>query len=123
MRDPLDGEEKVSLIKTFLEEKKAEDLLILDLSRLSSVTDCLVLASGHSDRHVQAVSEHLAQEMKQRGFLPLGTEGLGEGRWALLDYGDVIVHVFYCDLRRHYDLEGVWRDAPVIFDGRALSSD
>ncbi len=89
--------------------------MILDLKGLSSVTDILVIASGHSDRHVQAVSEHLAQEMKKRGFLPLGSEGLQDGRWALIDYGDIIVHVFYDDIRRYYDLEGVWRDAPVIF--------
>jgi ribosome-associated protein len=105
-----------------LEEKKAEDLVILDLQRISSVTDYLVVAGGHSDRHVQAVSEHLAQEMKKQGFRPLGCEGLQEGRWALLDYGDVIVHIFYHELREYYDLEGVWSDAPVIFDGRGRAT-
>ena len=109
---------KLSLIKSLLEDKKAEDLVMLDLRGLSSVTDTLVVASGHSDRHVQAVSESLAQEMKNRGYMPLGIEGLKGGRWALLDYGDVIVHIFYQEIRLHYDLEGVWRDAPIILDQR-----
>ena len=109
---------KLSLIKSLLEEKKAEALVILDLRGISSVTDTLVVASGHSDRHVQAVSEFLAQEMKKQGYQPLGVEGLKDGRWALLDYGDVIVHVFYQEIRLHYDLEGVWSDAPVILDER-----
>ncbi|MCD6532738.1 MAG: ribosome silencing factor [Deltaproteobacteria bacterium] len=114
----LQDDNKLSLIKDLLEDKKAEDLVMLDLRGLSSVTDTLVVASGHSDRHVQAVSESLAQEMKKRGYMPLGIEGLKGGRWALLDYGDVIVHIFYQEIRLHYDLEGVWRDAPVILDQR-----
>ncbi|MCD6293224.1 MAG: ribosome silencing factor [Deltaproteobacteria bacterium] len=114
----LQDETKLSLIKSLLEDKKAEDLVMLDLRGLSSVTDTLVVASGHSDRHVQAVSESLAQEMKNRGYMPLGLEGLKDGRWALLDYGDVVVHIFYHEIRLHYDLEGVWRDAPIILDQR-----
>ncbi|MEA1921105.1 MAG: ribosome silencing factor [Pseudomonadota bacterium] len=114
----LQDDTKLSLIKSLLEDKKAENLLMLDLRGLSSVTDTLVIASGHSDRHVQAVSESLAQEMKDRGYIPLGIEGLKGGRWALLDYGDVIVHIFYQEIRLTYDLEGVWRDAPIILDQR-----
>jgi ribosome-associated protein len=112
------NEKKIFLIKDLLEEKKAEDIVILDLKGRSSVTDTMIVASGHSDRHVQAVSEFLLQEMKQHGFFPLGCEGLQGGRWALLDYGEIVVHVFYHDIRLHYDLEGIWRDAPVIYDGR-----
>ncbi|RLB70200.1 MAG: ribosome silencing factor [Deltaproteobacteria bacterium] len=114
----LQDNKKLSLIKGFLEDKKAEELVFLDLRGLSSVTDTLVVASGHSDRHVQAVSEFLAQEMKHQGYRPLGSEGLKDGRWGLIDYGDVIVHIFYHEIRTHYDLEGVWRDAPVILDER-----
>ena len=116
------SQEKIYLIKDILEEKKAEDIVILDLKGLSSVTDTMIVASGNSDRHVQAVSEFLSQEMKKHGFFPLGSEGLQGGRWALLDYGEIVVHVFYNDIRLHYDLEGVWRDAPVIFDGRQQDS-
>jgi ribosome-associated protein len=115
-------EKKIFLIKDLLEDKKAENIVILDLREISSVTDTMVVASGHSDRHVQAVSESLLQEMKKQGFYPLGCEGLQGGRWALLDYGEIVVHVFYEEVRQHYDLEGVWRDAPVIFDGRGTEN-
>lgn len=114
---------KIFLIKELLEDKKAENIVILDLREISSVTDTMIVASGHSDRHVQAVSEFLSQEMKKHGFFPLGSEGLQGGRWALLDYGEIVVHVFYDEVRLHYDLEGVWRDAPIIFDGRKRDSD
>ncbi len=115
-------EKKIFLIKDLLEDKKAENIVILDLREISSVTDTMVVASGHSDRHVQAVGESLLQEMKKHGFYPLGSEGLQGGRWALLDYGEIVVHVFYDEVRQHYDLEGVWRDAPVIFDGRGTEN-
>jgi ribosome-associated protein len=114
----LEDRKKIFLVKDLLEEKKAEDIVILDLRGLSSVTDTMIVASGHSDRHVQAVSEFLAQEMKKHGYIPLGSEGLQSGRWALIDYGEIVVHVFYDEIRLHYDLEGVWRDAPVIYDER-----
>ncbi len=113
---------KIFLIKDLLEDKKAENIVILDLRELSSVTDTMIVASGHSDRHVQAVSESLLQEMKKHGFFPLGSEGLQGGRWALLDYGEIVVHVFYDEVRLHYDLEGVWRDAPVIFASQESES-
>ncbi len=116
-------EKKIFLIKDILEDKKAENIVILDLREISSVTDTMIVASGNSDRHVQAVSEFLLQEMKKHGFYPLGSEGLQAGRWALLDYGEIVVHVFYDEVRLHYDLEGVWRDAPLIFDGRVTESD
>lgn len=115
-------EKKIFLIKDILADKKAEEIVILDLREISSVTDTMVVASGNSDRHVQAVSEFLLQEMKKHGFYPLGSEGLQGGRWALLDYGEIVVHVFYGEVRLHYDLEGVWRDAQLIFDGRAPES-
>ena len=110
--------QKIFLVKDLLEEKKAEDIVIFDLRGLSSVTDTMIVASGHSDRHVQAVSEFLVQEMKKHSYIPLGSEGLQSGRWALIDYGEIVVHVFYDEIRTHYDLEGVWRDAPVIYDER-----
>ncbi len=119
-KKPLAAEDrkKIFLIKDLLEEKKAEEIVILDLRGLSSVTDTMIVASGNSDRHVQSVSEFLSQEMKKHDYISLGSDGLQSGRWALLDYGDVVVHVFYDEIRRHYDLEGVWRDAPVIYDQR-----
>ncbi len=105
---------KVDIVCQALGDKKGEDPVVIDLRGLSSVTDILVICSGSSDRHVQAVSENIQLEMKKQGNLPLGVEGAAGGSWTLLDYGDVIVHVFYEPIRRFYDLEGVWSDAPRL---------
>lgn len=93
-------------------DKKAFNVRILDVRRISSLTDFLVLASGSSDRQVQAAAESVHLGLKQQhGLRPLGIEGLNEGRWALIDYGDVMVHVFQEPVRLFYDLDGLWRDA------------
>jgi len=85
---------------------------VLDVRRVSSVADFIVLASGTSDRQVQAAAEAVHLGLKhQHGVRPLGIEGMNEGRWVLIDYGDVIVHVFQEPVRQFYDLDGLWRDA------------
>jgi len=96
-------------------DKKALDLCILHISELSSLTDYLVIATGTSDRHVQAIAEAVRIELKQQhDTVPLAIEGVNEGRWALIDYGDVMVHIFQEDVRTFYDLEGLWIEAPEI---------
>jgi ribosome-associated protein len=95
-------------------EKKAENVLILDLQGRSAITDYFVVCSGLSDRQVKAIAEHIADECRDSGQRPLTKEGLGEGRWSLLDFGPVIVHVFQDSLRDHYNLEGLWADAPRV---------
>jgi ribosome-associated protein len=96
-------------------DKKAFNVRILDVRRISSLTDFLVLASGSSDRQVQAAADSVHLGLKhQHGLRPLGIEGLNEGRWALIDYGDVMVHVFQEPVRQFYDLDGLWRDAPEV---------
>jgi ribosome-associated protein len=88
---------------------------ILDVRKLSSLTDYLVLASGSSDRQVQAAADAVHQALKkQYDTLPLGVEGMQEGRWVLIDYGDVMVHVFHEPVRQFYDLDGLWSDAPEV---------
>jgi len=96
-------------------EKKAYHLRILDVHRISSLTDFLVLATGGSDRQVQAAAEAVQVGLKQQhGVRPLGIEGMNEGRWVLIDYGDVMVHVFQEPVRQFYDLDGLWRDAVEV---------
>ncbi|MCK9297272.1 MAG: ribosome silencing factor [Desulfobulbaceae bacterium] len=95
-------------------DKKAEDLLILDVHEISSFTDYFVIMSGRSTRHVQGLAEVIDGEMRLKKLKEGSTEGLQEGHWVLLDYGDVVVHVFYTDERQFYDLEGLWHDAPRI---------
>ena len=96
-------------------EKKAYHLRILDVRRVSSLTDFLVLATGSSDRQVQAAAEAVRVGLKQQHDVrPLGVEGMNEGRWVLIDYGDVMVHVFQEPVRQFYDLDGLWRDAVEV---------
>lgn len=95
-------------------EKKAENVVILDLENRSSVADYFVICSGFSDRQVAAVAEHVFRQMQQLGVKALHKEGLAEGRWALLDFGSVIVHIFQDQLRDYYHLESLWADAPRI---------
>ncbi|MCA9537293.1 MAG: ribosome silencing factor [Myxococcales bacterium] len=97
-------------------DKKGFDLLVLDVEALVGYTSYFVLCSARSERQVQAIADHLVRTARtDRRVRPLGTEGLGgRARWALLDYGDVVVHVFHEEERDFYDLEGLWQDAPRV---------
>jgi ribosome-associated protein len=95
-------------------EKKAENVKVLDLTELSSFTDYFVVCSGMSDRQLQTISESVEEAMANAGKELLAIEGFGEGRWILMDFGDVIVHVFLDALREYYDLEKLWADAPRV---------
>lgn len=95
-------------------DKKAENLVILDVRKISSFTDYFVIMSGRSTRHVQGLAEAVDSELRSKRLKEGSTEGLQEGHWVLLDYGDVVVHVFYTDEREFYDLEGLWHDAPRV---------
>lgn len=94
--------------------KKAIEPVLIDLSGAQSYTDYLLVTSAHGSRGVRAIGEHVEKVLAERGVLPLGREGLSEGHWALLDFGDLVVHVFDQNLREFYDLEGMWFDAPRI---------
>ncbi|MGA9522968.1 MAG: ribosome silencing factor [Myxococcaceae bacterium] len=93
-------------------EKKASDVNILDVRGIASYADYVVLASGESDRQVTAMAENVLSKLKQEGEQAVGSEGFETGQWVLLDYGDVVAHLFFQDVRSHYDLEGLWADAP-----------
>ena len=95
-------------------EKKAEEVVVIDLRELSSYTDFLVICSGASDRQLDAVAEGVEAGMKEAGHRTIGTEGSRGGKWLLLDFGDVVLHVFHQDERAYYDLEGLWADAPRV---------
>lgn len=101
-------------IAQLLVDKKAVDVVILDVRGMTSYADYFVVASGESDRQVSAMAENVQVQLKtpeQGGHRPIGTEGLETGQWVLLDYGEVVAHLFLTDLRAHYDLEGLWADA------------
>lgn len=93
---------------------KAFDIVILDVRQLASFADYFILCSGRSHRQVTAIAEFVEQELKAKGIKSLGVEGLREGHWVLMDYGDVVIHIFYEPVRTFYDLEGLWSDAGRI---------
>jgi ribosome-associated protein len=96
-------------------EKKALEPVLLDVTAESTYTDYILLVSGRSDRHVQAVADAVQEALKETlGKRPIGVEGQRDGQWSLLDFGDLVVHVFYHPVRDFYDLEGLWIDAPRV---------
>ncbi|MBW2483754.1 MAG: ribosome silencing factor [Deltaproteobacteria bacterium] len=95
-------------------EKKAQEPVILDVRKLCSFTDFFVIMSGRSTRHVQGLAETIETELRSKRLSTSKAEGLNEGTWVLLDYNDVVVHIFYSETRKFYDIEGLWHDAPRI---------
>lgn len=93
-------------------DRKAEDVVALDLRGISSATDTFLIATGNSDVHVRAIAEHLIDELKKEGVRPAHVEGMSGGRWVLIDYIDLVVHVFHPEARQFYQLEELWGDAP-----------
>lgn len=109
------GKERALLCAGYALEKKAFNVRLLEVKGLSSLTDYLLLASGRSDRQVQAVAESVRLGLKKDyATAPMAVEGMREGRWVLLDYGDVMVHVFQQPIREFYDLDGLWIEASEI---------
>ena len=95
-------------------DKKALEPVLLDVRDLCSFCNYQLVLSGRSDRQVDAIADGIAAGLKAEGLRPLGAEGARTGQWSLLDYGDFVVHVFLHAAREHYDLEGLWNDAPRI---------
>lgn len=96
------------------DDKKASDVVILDLRKLTVLTDFFVIGSVQSTRQARAVSDELRPTLREKGHPPMGEEGLRNGKWALLDFGSVVIHLFQDDQREFYDLESLWGDAPRI---------
>ena len=101
-------ESLLSRILKYLDDDKAEDIVTIDLKGRSSLADAIVIACGRSARHVAAIAEHLARRLKEAGYGTRPVDGTAQGDWALVDAGDVIVHVFRPEVREYYDLEGMW---------------
>lgn len=106
-----------SEIATYCESalgKKAENPVVLDVRELTSISDFFIILSGRSNRHVKSIGEFIREDLKKKGKMPLSVEGMKDGQWILLDFGHVIIHVFYEPVRSFYDLEGLWTDAKRI---------
>ena len=114
--------ERAAFIAEAALERKAEQLVALDVRDVTSYADTFILITGNSDRHARSIADSIREAVSSRGEKPLGVEGYDEGRWVLIDLGDVIVHVFQSDVREKYDLERLWCDAPAIPIGGAAAA-
>lgn len=111
----MDSKKLAQLCRDFADNKKAENITVLDVRKLSSVTDFFVIASGTSQPHLRAIVEEITSRLRDEHDLrPARTDGMASGSWVVLDYFDVIVHVMHAETRTRYDLEGLWGDAKKL---------
>lgn len=96
------------------DEHRGEDIVVLDMTRLTPIVDFFVLVSASTPRRMQTIVDEIDRTLKELGEQRLGIEGYGTSRWILLDYGDIVVHVFSPEARQYYDLDNLWADAPRI---------
>lgn len=102
------SEDIAELVKTSLDDDKAENIISIDLAGKSAIADTMIVASGRSQRHVSAIADHLLRRLKSGGQKGVGVEGLETGDWVLVDAGDVIVHIFRPEVRNFYNIEKMW---------------
>ena len=111
----MDSKKLALLCRQFADNRKAEDLLVLDVRKLSSVTDYFVIASGTSEPHLRAIVNEITDKLRTaHDVRPRVVDGTRQGAWVVLDFFDVIVHIMRADARERYDLEGLWGDAPKV---------
>jgi ribosome-associated protein len=108
----MDVERLKDLIINLLEEKKGEEILPIDLRKKVDFADYFLLCSAHSTKHAQGLADYVTLELKKIGIMPLSVEGMELGNWIVLDYGSIVVHIFYEPIRRLYNLEELWLDQP-----------
>ncbi len=115
LEDIIRSEELAVVVAEAAADKKAQDVVALDMRGLVAYTDIFVLCTASNRRQVKAIADHVRQHLKKEyGHRTTGVEGLESGRWALVDFGDVVLHIFEGPLRGFYDLDGLWSDAPRI---------
>lgn len=111
----MDSRKLALLCRELADNKKAEDIVVLDVRKLSSVTDYFVIASGTSEPHLRAITDEITEKLRlDHDLKPRAVDGTAHAAWLVLDYLDVIVHVMRPDMRERYDLEGLWGDAPRV---------
>jgi len=110
----LEANELAHAIVNAAADKKASNIVMLDLRRVALIADYFVVCDGQSTRQLRAIADAIVEELKESGERPYRTEGTPESGWMLLDYGAVIAHVFSPELRVYYDLESLWKEAPMV---------
>ncbi len=108
----MDVERLKDLIIKLLEDKKGEEILPIDLRKKVDFADYFLLCSAHSTKHAQGLADYVTLELEKIGIMPLSVEGMEQGNWIVLDYGSIVVHIFYEPIRRLYNLEELWLDQP-----------
>jgi len=112
--EPLPTEQLAGLVVSLLTERKGEDIVVLKMDEVLPITDYFVIATGRSRRHVDALTEHVLITLKARGIMAQNRSGKDTGKWVLLDFGWLVVHIFQPEERGYYDLEMLWADADSI---------
>ncbi|MBO8164156.1 MAG: ribosome silencing factor [Brevibacillus sp.] len=107
-------EELARLVVQAAEEKKAENIVVIDISKLSVIAEYFVICHGNNERHVQAIVTEIRDKAHKQGLNVRGIEGAEDGRWVLIDLGDVVAHVFHREDREFYNIERLWGDAPRV---------
>ena len=111
----MDSKKLALICRELADDKKAEDIVVLDVKKISSITDYFVIASGNNEPHLRAISEEILDKLRDEHHLrPRAMDGNLQAAWLVIDYFDVIVHIMRNDVREHYDLEGLWGDAPRV---------
>ena len=111
----MDAKKLANLCRKLADNRKAEDIVVLDVRKISSIADYLVIASGTSEPHLRAIAEEIQTKLlEEQGIKPRAVDGSLSGGWLVIDFFDVIVHVMRADARSRYDLEGLWSDAPKV---------
>ncbi|MBT9776966.1 ribosome silencing factor [Clostridium sp. MCC353] len=109
-----DSKDMAKLAVMALEEKKGEDIKIIDIRKVSVLADYFIIAHGNNVNQVQAMADNVEEMLGKSGYICKQTEGYGSGNWILMDYGDIIVHAFNKEDRLFYDLERIWRDGSIV---------
>ena len=115
--------EMVKVAYDALTEKKAEDITVIDINDVSTIADYFVITNGENSHQVQALVDNVQEKMYKAGFKCRSVEGFSAANWVLLDFGDIVVHIFSRDDRRFYGLERIWRDGKVVEDVESLTAD
>ncbi|MCX6911139.1 MAG: ribosome silencing factor [Verrucomicrobia bacterium] len=110
-KTPMESTELADLCREAVLEKKAEEVVLLDMRGISSFCDFFLICSGTSEPHLKAIANNVEMRLKEHGHIPRGREGVYSSHWVVVDYGDIVVHVFRSDVRRRYALERLWGDA------------
>ncbi|HEY8500392.1 MAG TPA: ribosome silencing factor [Clostridia bacterium] len=110
----VDLKEKYDCIINTLHDKKAKDVRVIDIQQLTTIADYFIICSGTSTTHIKTLSDEVEKKLKEKDIKPLRREGYNSARWVLMDYGDIVVHIFHEEDREYYNLEHLWQDGKIV---------